>query len=131
MQKVLFSRWRPNGRQIPKLQLFVHQSSEITHFDALSLGLGLIWYIIYLTHTTVTVLKSKMVDRNGRQTAKIKGINKNHSIHHFLSTILLQELAKVEKDCRGRLGLTRKFNYILSGHKTADDQLSPRCGRRS
>ena len=34
--------------------------------------------------------------QDGGSTAKIKGINKNHSIHHFLSTILLQELAKAE-----------------------------------
>ena len=64
-----------------KLQLgiFAHLSSEMTHFDALS------------------VLKSKkLVNQNGRRTAQIKGINKNHSIHHFLPTILLQGLAKVE-----------------------------------
>ena len=56
-----------------------------------------------------------MADQNGRRAAKIKGINKNHFIHHFLSTILLQELANY--DCRGPLGLTVKFDYILSGHK--------------
>ena len=102
----------------------------MTHFNALSLVLGLIWYIMYLTHTTVNiyVLKSKMVDQNSRQTAKIKGIYKNHSIHHFLSTILLQELAKAENDCRGPLGLTIKFDYILSGHKNGRWS---RCGPRS
>ena len=55
-----------------------------------------------------------MADQNGHRTAKIKGINKNHSIHNFLSTILLQELAKIEYDCPGPLGLTVKFDYILS-----------------
>ena len=68
-----------------KFQLFAYQSSEKTHFDALSLVLDLIWYIVYLPHTTVKVyiLKSKMADQNDRQTENIKGINKNHSIHHF------------------------------------------------
>ena len=31
-----------------------------------------------------------MADQNGRQTANIEGNNKNHSLHHFLSTILLR-----------------------------------------
>ena len=83
-----------------KFQLFSHQSSEMTHFDALSFVLGLIWYIMYLTHTAVkiNVLKSKMVDQNGRQAARIKRINTNNSIHHFffLSAILLQDLVTVE-----------------------------------
>ena len=84
-----------------KFKLFTHISSEITPFDALSLVFGLIFYIMYFTHTTVKikVLKSKMADQNGRRTAKTKGIHKNYSIHHFLSTTLLQhvqELAKVE-----------------------------------
>ena len=37
-----------------------------------------------------------MADQNGRQTANIKGNNKDHSLHHFLSNTLLQELAQVE-----------------------------------
>ena len=46
-----------------------------------------------------------MADQNSRQTANIKIINRNHPIHHFLleinenhflSTILLHELSKVE-----------------------------------
>ena len=78
-----------------KFHLFATYSSEITHFDALSLVLWLIWYIF----------KSKMADQNSRQTANIKRINRNHPIHHFLleinenhflSTILLHELSKVE-----------------------------------
>ena len=55
-------------------QLCSHQSSEITHLDVLSLVLGLIWYLLYFTHTTVEikVLKSKIADQNGRQSANIK-----------------------------------------------------------
>ena len=70
----------------------------MTHFNALSLVLGLIWYIGYLTHTTVKIkiIKSKMADQNGRQTANTEENNKNHSLHHFLSNILLQELAQIE-----------------------------------
>ena len=37
-----------------------------------------------------------MAEQNVRQTANIEGNNKNHSLHHFLSNILLQELAQVE-----------------------------------
>ena len=51
------------------------------------------------THITVKiyVLKCKMADQNSRQDANIKGINKNNYLHtSFLSTILLQEPAKVE-----------------------------------
>ena len=54
--------------------------------------------------------------QNGQQTANIEGNNKKHSLHHFLSTILLQKLAQVESDCRSPLGLTLKFDYILPGH---------------
>ena len=70
----------------------------MTHFDGLSLVLGPIWYIGYPIHTTVKILviKSKMTDQNGRQTANTEGNNKNHYLHDFLSIILLQELAQVE-----------------------------------
>ena len=37
-----------------------------------------------------------MTDQNDRQTANIDGNNKNHSLHHFVSNILLHELAQVE-----------------------------------
>ena len=37
-----------------------------------------------------------MADQNGRQTANIEGNNKDHFLHHFVSNILLQELAQVE-----------------------------------
>ena len=52
-----------------KFQLFAPRSSEINHFDALSLVLGLIWYIMYFTHTPQS---NKMADKNGRRAAKIK-----------------------------------------------------------
>ena len=38
--------------------------------------------------------------QKGRQTANFEGNNNNHSLHHFVSTILLQKLAQVEWDCR-------------------------------
>ena len=77
---------------------FAHESSEVTHLDALSLVLGLICCIVYFTYNAVRIyfLKSKMADQNGRQTANIEGKNMNHVVHHLLSTVLLQEAAKVE-----------------------------------
>ena len=53
-----------------------------------------------------------MADHNVRQTVNIKGINQNHSIHHFFSTILLQELRglvklkKIKKSEKTRISQT-------------------------
>ena len=38
-----------------KFPLFAHYSLELTHFDALSLVLSLIWYIVYFTHNAAKI----------------------------------------------------------------------------
>ena len=72
-----------------------------------------------------------MADQTGRQTANLKGINKNHSIHYFLSTVLLQELAQVEYDCQCLLELTLKCDKFIYCLDLRNGRLTSKCGQKS
>ena len=54
-KRIIFKMASKMAARFLKFQLFAHQSYEMTHFDTLSLVLSLIWYIMYLTHTTVKI----------------------------------------------------------------------------
>ena len=75
---------------------------------------------VLITHHS----QNMMADQNNRQTSNIKRNNTNHSIHHFLSTILRQKLAQVEENCRSALGLTLKVDFLPPGYNKRQIELN-------